>query len=336
MRSNLSVLKNPVGMTMVEVLVTMGIASVLIMGILQMTNYANKAAKNVQTSSEWSMMATQASLLLQQETHCHESLKGITLSASTSTSLPQGLKFLMNGTTTPVTVAKVDDYGGYTIDKVELKTTGAPFTITTASGPQTLYAAVVEISGKKKGQAIGGTNLKTISIPIQVVTDTSNAIVGCYGKDLASAQACQDLGGKYYPAVPVGTPKCQMAKGKCRNVKASNPCNNSGQTDSCSVKARNIWSENVTATCLAGETATSVSGFCKTRYRHTSSNYFEDEAMKYVYISDLETDNTVSPATGKIQCALNRDNYDSGSPVCNAKIDERMLDVTINMVCCLL
>lgn len=84
------------GMTLVEVMITMGVASTMMLGVLQLITYANKSGKNVAVTSDWTNLVNSAQLALSNPDTCSKVVSGMTFvgtQLAPSQASPQTLEF---------------------------------------------------------------------------------------------------------------------------------------------------------------------------------------------------------------------------------------------------
>ena len=66
-----------VGMTLVEVMVTMGVASTMMLGILQLITYANKSGKNLAVTSDWGNFVNSVQQSVNNDLNCQSMFQGM-------------------------------------------------------------------------------------------------------------------------------------------------------------------------------------------------------------------------------------------------------------------
>lgn len=195
------------GMSLLEVTVAMGMASVLMLGVMELTTYSGRNAKSVSLGSDWNNLVASVRLVLNSENACKLALSGRTFDPAASvpvdtltiagdaiatTGLPAiGLK---------VTGLKM---GPTAVPPVPVMVGSPPVSYTRYFSKFTMTAQKIMAGG---GAAVGNNNYSQ-DFNFNVLTDSHGVIQSCYG-EFSPAQACADLGGNYNEAL---TPKCQLS-----------------------------------------------------------------------------------------------------------------------------
>ncbi len=242
--------RNQLGMTLIEVMITMGIASGLVLAVMEAVTMVTKQAKSVAVSSDWTALIGNVRSAINNPSQCTclmtanaVSVCGAAVCGATSTVYKSFANIdtysaACVATTAPLLVGPSGVNGGTIyITKLDLLNTAnqptqqIPYVI--AGAPSQAYIDHVEldIRAKKIMGGIAGTSglqggqqtlfaTNQISgriangINFEVVRNMASGVVlACYGIADQAQQACLDLGGVYNTTTyptTPNTPLCQL------------------------------------------------------------------------------------------------------------------------------
>ncbi len=218
------------GLTLIEVLIASGIATVTLLGVAELTVSAGRAAKNAGVSNDWNTQVSIVRGVLNNESSCSRSL-GVGVDVNNVTTGVGTLLLPVAGAAVPLTLTRLTTSGG-----ADLLVAGAPPTglqVNLADGltidpPADAGTAVSYMgAGHHRHQTTlrlrvtrvpagngGGPATYTAAFPMTVLTRdvafggaAAGSISACFGENSAG-QACADLGGTYNANAPAGTSKC--------------------------------------------------------------------------------------------------------------------------------
>lgn len=192
----------PEGFSLVSVMITMAIASVLILGTMTAVNHSLKSSRNVTLSTEFNNLSSGISLYLNDEERC------------TSVVAPNGPVIPFDPKGTPA--ASLAKFGtladtnqprnGLKIAKMSFENPVALSPTTYLGVPYSKYEVTFSIEVEKQGEFMGAGQLRKESQVFLLISQDSK-IARCYGTISRTAmkeELCGDLGG----AIDPNTAKC--------------------------------------------------------------------------------------------------------------------------------
>lgn len=166
------------GFSLVEVLVTLGVTSVLILGVMEFANLSAKGTRGVELSVRFNSMASSVELVLNNQTACTKALAAKPYDVSLLTAVPP----------TPINIGSITLTGG---DIAKVGAASADLLVTKLEfdklmmdlgmlGPnEHAYMTNVHLEATKKGAVMGGKLLKAdMSVTLRVNT-ALKTIVQC-------------------------------------------------------------------------------------------------------------------------------------------------------------
>ncbi|MGK5084527.1 prepilin-type N-terminal cleavage/methylation domain-containing protein [Bdellovibrionota bacterium FG-1] len=221
------------GMTLLEVMITLGIASIMMVGILQIVNLSQRSTRNVTINADWNNFVSNVKLSLSLDDSCKKYLGG------------HGYKWDQNGgidqkNGSPVgTMSQIDRPAPAAMVLAKVKTNYKSFTLSSISLiPQSLsppssvtgtyngtsysfnvYQASLNMTATKntmEANSLGGKDLSmSIPIPLTIVTGPETKFDGtatglaqegiiysCHSDSTDPQAICEAMGGQYDTAPP--------------------------------------------------------------------------------------------------------------------------------------
>ncbi|MCM2323116.1 MAG: hypothetical protein NDJ90_07615 [Oligoflexia bacterium] len=195
-------------------MIVIAISGVSMLGLMQMMTYMNRTQKNASMGVDFTNLASQIQLTIQNEKVCQSSLTNVPFQPSGPSEITMNLQG------TPLAAGSV--VSGWNMNSVTLVGDGSAPVATIGTDKQ--YLAKLSLAASKKDVAASmGAPMKFINFPVYVLVNASNKVVSCFGQDGNLALTCQSLGGNFQPAA---NPPCQMPLRTCavgQVVKGTNP-----------------------------------------------------------------------------------------------------------------
>lgn len=228
------------GMTLIEVMITLGIASIMMIGILQIVNLSQRSTRNVTINADWNNFVSNVKLSMTLEENCMaylggghnykwDQLKGIMSASAIDGTMdkidrpnPPGSNIVLVGNGT--------NYKSFTVNGISLlpQTNLAPVRkpMTYSDGITYLfnsYQANLSLTATKntmEPHSLGGANLSmTIPIPLSIVTGPESmangtaipqtgpigktgVIYSCHAESTDRQAVCDAMGGIYITDPP--------------------------------------------------------------------------------------------------------------------------------------
>ena len=219
------------GFSLIHVLVGMTITMIVGTALMQMGVMLTKEQKKLSLQLDYNQYIARLGLILSGSTSCTQSL-AVSNQQFDPAITNSGLTVYAPGTNTPLAQDR-QLVSGWVLSSPQFVKDPTTATIT-LSGNRSLTLASMTLLAQKQNAAALGTAQRSDRFNIWILTDASNTITECYGKDNPAAQGCQAISGTYLG-------------GQCLINGITLPANLSGITqNSCAAQGGNL----VGNTCL--------------------------------------------------------------------------------------
>jgi len=185
---------NEKGISLIEVMVGIGISSVVILGITQMISNSQKELKKLSMATELSNFVSGISMTLENDVACKAALGGQSYDPDIDSNPIE-----IDGVKANVTSQKLS---GWTIEKFEIGRAQYTQLVTVEHSFKNLHRAELMLKLKRTDSSLG-MGSKTVMVPIRLVTLPTDPkkIAECTAEANLSAVTCSALGGVFADGV---------------------------------------------------------------------------------------------------------------------------------------
>jgi len=213
------------GMTLVEIVVALGISSVMMLGIMSVTQMANKSARNVGINADWANLKSNIRLAMLTPSACSSVVtNGAAGMISVVPAVADNSFGLLPTFKTSIAAAPLftvnSPYGKILVTDMRVTQTRSQSTVQasfpTSGGNITVTPVTYQLSVKAEkvgadSANVGGITLGTDTFDIVAMVDANRKVWSCQGNGNTTENVCAELGGIYdATADGIIEPKCQI------------------------------------------------------------------------------------------------------------------------------
>jgi hypothetical protein len=205
---------NRSGMTLVETMVGLGVALVLILGVMQAITFSQRAARSTGMSNDWNGLLSELRLVLGNDVACKQAFGTYSIAtAGTGITVPVPQITINSGVIAQT--GKPDT--GLRVTEMHLMpdfTTFAPVFDSTGAMAGwirmfvSLYVEAVKTLGPGETTAVGNSSFAK-DLRFAALVEVATAKVAECGSEVSPRQMCYEMGGDYSTAT---SPHCQLKK----------------------------------------------------------------------------------------------------------------------------
>lgn len=217
------------GLSLIEVVITMGITMGLILAVMSAIQNANQAVKSSSLSNDWVTLLAGIRETYSDARQCGlqfagYSYPGASLAGGTQLwSFPALVIKNPNGTVASTFLSTTQVVNNFKAANIDVLVSLGNQTQTILVGGTNRYLDHVELNIVADKVQLDGTtkvmggvtrlqsnSVRNNALRFTIMRDLAGNVVGCYGQDDAAEQACNELGGAYGP--PGSSPRCQLPR----------------------------------------------------------------------------------------------------------------------------